>query len=309
MISELLIYKILQLFCIMIIGFILTKLKIIRYNDSSILSKISLYLLMPSAIINAFDFEMSEQVGKGLVLAFAAAIIIHIVFYVMDIVYSKFISSNSVERTSIMYSNAGNLIIPIVSFALGNEWVVYSVAYISVQQLFLWSHGIRLFSSNEKFSARKILFNVNIIAIIFGVVLMILGWRLPSFVKEITTSFGDMVGTVGMLIAGILAANIDFKKFLVDKRIYRVIFARTVVYPLITLIILKLLSFIPVVDGHKILLISFFASIAPTAATVLQFAQIKNSDAEYAAAINIFTTITCVVTIPLFVKLFNYMYI
>lgn len=309
MISELLIYKILQLFSIMIIGFIITKLKIIRYNDSVVLSKISLYLLMPSAIVNAFDFEMSEQVGKGLLLAFAAAIIIHVVFYVMDMVYSKFISSNSVERTSVMYSNAGNLVIPIVSFVLGNEWVVYSVAYLSVQLLFLWSHGIRLFSSDEKFSARKILFNVNIIAIIFGVVIMISRWRLPSFVKEITTSFGDMVGTVGMLIAGILAANINLKKFLMDKRIYRVIFIRMVVYSLITLIVLKILSLIPVIDGHRILLISFLASITPAAATVMQFAQIKNSDVEYATAINIFTTMACVVTMPLFVILFNYMFV
>ncbi|MEE1280532.1 MAG: AEC family transporter [Oscillospiraceae bacterium] len=306
MISKLLIYKSLQLFSIMIIGFIITKLKIIRYKDSLVLSKLSLYVLMPSAIINAFDFQKSEQMRNGLLLAFLAAIIIHVVFYLLDILYSRYISNNSVERASIMYSNAGNLIIPIVSFVLGNEWVVFSTAYLSVQLLFLWSHGIQLFSSNEKFNIKKVLFNVNIIAIASGLVMMIFGWRLPTFVKDITSSFGDMLGTVGMLIAGILAANIDFKKILADKRIYRVIFVRMVAYPFITLFILKLLSLISVIDGEKILLISFLASITPSAATVMQFAQINNNDSLYATAINILTTIVCVLTMPLFVMLFNY---
>ncbi len=205
-----------------------------------------------------------------------------------------------------MYSNAGNLIIPIVSFVLGNEWIVFSTAFLSVQLLFLWSHGIRLFSSNEKFDIKKVLFNVNIIAIAIGLVIMLFGWRLPTFVKDITFSFGDMLGTVGMLIAGILAANIDFKKILTDKRMYRVIFVRMVVCPVIILCVLKLLSLIPVIDGEKILLISFLASITPAAATVMQFAQINNNDAEYATAINIFTTIVCVLTMQLFVMLFIY---
>ena len=56
MIAKLLIYKILQLFAIMVIGFIIAKLKIINPKESVVLSRISLYLLMPSAIINAFDF-------------------------------------------------------------------------------------------------------------------------------------------------------------------------------------------------------------------------------------------------------------
>jgi hypothetical protein len=67
----------------------------------------------------------------------------------------------------------------------------------------------------------------------------------------------------------------------------------------------KLLSLIPVANADNILLISFLASITPAATTVLQFAQIHDHDAEYATAINIFTTVVCIVTMPLFVMLFQ----
>ena len=305
MISALLLYKILQLFLIMIIGFVIAKLKIIKSDDSKVLSKICLYLLMPSAILNSFDFEISNEIVSGLILAFVAAVIVHIIFLVLDKFYVKFCSNNAVERSAIFYSNAGNLIIPIVTFVLGEEWVVYSTAYLSVQLLFLWTHGIRVFSGDTKFNIKKILLNVNIIAIFFGVCLMIIGLRLPPFVKGITSSLGSMLGPIGMLIAGMLAAKINFKRVFRNKRLYFVVVIRMIIYPLIILIVVKLLSNIQIVNSNKILLISFLASITPSAATVMQFAQIKGEDTDFAVAINVFTTVVCVATMPLMVTLYN----
>ena len=307
MIYKLLIYKILQLFAIMIIGFIIAKFKVVKEKDSLTLSKISLFLLMPSAIINSFDFERSEQTSKGLVLAFISAIAIHIVLYLLDMLFCKRIGASPVERASIMYSNAGNLIIPIVSFVLGEEWVVYSIAFMSVQLVFIWSHGVRTFNAKEKFSIKKILLNVNIIAIAIGLLLMLFNLRLPQFAKDITSSFGGMLGPVGMIIAGILAAGIDFKAIFGNKRLYATTITRVVIYPAIVLFAVILpLSFLSVDNKDKILLISFLASITPAAATITQFAQMHNSEPEYATAINIFSTVACIVTMPLFIILFNF---
>ena len=305
MIIKLLIYKILQLLLMMAIGFVIAKCGIIKPENSEVLSKISLYLLMPSAIINAFNFDRTNELMIGLGLAFLTAIVIHIIFLGLDRFYIKLFGGNPAERASIMYSNAGNLIIPIVTFVLGKEWVVYSTAYISVQIVFLWTHGIRIFSSDTKFSIKKVLCNINIIAIMLGVIILLLGIRLPDFVGEITASFGDMLGPVGMLIAGILASKINFKKMFKNNRVYLVAIIRLIVYPIISLSVVKLLGNIPIANIDKILFISLLACITPSASTVMQFAQIKHSDAELAAQINIFTTVCSVITIPIIVYLYN----
>ena len=176
---------------------------------------------------------------------------------------------------------------------------------MSVQLFFLWSHGIRLFSPKEKIHVKKILLNVNIIAIFVGVLMMLFGLRLPSFVKDITSSLAGFLGPLAMLIAGILAANINFKKILLDKRIYRVAVFRLIVYPVLTLLTLKLLSLFPIADGENILLICFLASITPSASSIIQFSQVHNGDTEYATSINIFTTLACILTMPIFVMLFT----
>lgn len=306
MISYLLLYKILQLFIVLVLGFLLVKFKVIRESDGTVLSKISLYMLMPAAIINSFDVELTPELAKGIGLAYITAIIIHLVLLGIDAIYKRAAHGTSAERASVMYSNAANLIIPIVSFVLGEEWVIYSCAFMSVQLVFLWSHGIRMFSENEKFNIKKILLNVNIIAIAVGVVFMLCGIRLPVFVKDITSSLGGMLGNVGMLIAGILAAQVDFKKMIKNKRLYLVIAMRMIVCPAVVLVILKIIgSFAGIANAENILLVSFLAAMTPAAATVMQFAQLSGKDADFAVAVNIATTVVCIATMPAFVAIYS----
>jgi predicted permease len=300
--AELLFLKIAQLFVFMALGFIIVKFGALRSSDSLVLSKICLFILMPSAIINAFDVELDGDIKKGILLAFASAFIIHAVLLVMDLFFKKKFSA--VERASIIYSNAGNMIIPIVLSVLGPEWVIYTSAFLSVQLFFMWTHGVMLFSK-EKLNFKKIVLNVNIIAIALGVVMLVSGIRLPVFVKGITSELSGMLGAVGMLIAGMTAANMDAKKLIKNKRLYIVSAMRMILCPAIVFLFIKLaLSFISLPNAENILLVSFLAATAPAASTVMQFAQIYGKDDEFAVGVNIFTTVLSILTMPVFVALF-----
>lgn len=305
MIPYLLFYKIVQLFAVMFLGFALVKFKVLKGSNSMVLSKIALYLLMPAVLINSFDVELDAGVKRGLILAFSAAIIIHIVLLIIDMLYKKLANPEGAERASVIYSNAANLIIPIVGYILGDEWVIYSCAFVSVQIICIWTHGIRLFESSSKINVRKIIFNPNIIATVAGLILMIFGLRLPGLVKEVSSSLGSMVGNVGMLIAGMLMADVDFKKVFSSKRVYIAVAMRMIVCPFIALMILKgIRMVVDIPHAEKILLISFLSSMTPSASMVTQLAQVHNSGEELAVSINIFSTLVCIITMPIFVMLY-----
>lgn len=305
MISQLLLYKIIQLFLIMILGFVLVKAKLIKSEDSMVLSKLSLYLFMPAVIINAFNIEFNPDVIRGLVVAFLLAILIHIVLVILDCILKKYVKITSVERASIMYSNAGNLIVPIVTYVLGEEWLIYSSAYMIVQLVFLWSHGVKLFA-DQKTSVKKILLNVNMLAVIFGLIMMVSGFKLPNFIGEISSSLGSMLAPAGMIIAGMLAASVDFKNILTNKRLYLVTFGRLVLCPVIVMILLKSVSFfVQIPNINTIMLISYLASITPTASTVMQFSQLYGKDSYYATSINVATMVGCIITMPLLIMFFR----
>ena len=78
------------------------------------------------------------------------------------------------------------------------------------------------------------------------------------------------------------------------------------VFPTAALVFLKLLASVaPVADAQTILLISLLAVITPSASTITQMAQLYNRNAAYASAINVFTTVVCIVTMPLMVLLYT----
>ena len=306
MTALLLLYKIAQLFIVMVIGFALVKLRVVKSGDSVVLSRLALYLFMPAAIINAFNVELSEEILGGFALAVLAGILLHLMLLVVDLVFKRLANGTVVERASVFYSNAANLILPIVSFVLGDEWVVYSLGFMSVQLCFVWSHGVGLFEGGKGVKITKILLNPTILAIAVGFVLLLSGVRLPEFVSDITAPLGSVLGYVGMLIAGMTAASLDFKKMVTNPRVYLTTAMRVIVCPLLSLgvlLLMRLIFDIPSVE--KILLISFLATMTPTAATIMQFSQIYDTEVEYSVAINIMTTLAACVTMPLLVLLYQ----
>ena len=58
-------------------------------------------------------------------------------------------------------------------------------------------------------------------------------------------------------------------------------------------------------DGASILLVSLLAACAPSASNVTQIAQVYGHEGDYASAINVMSTLLCIVTMPLMVLLYQ----
>ena len=152
---------------------------------------------------------------------------------------SKVLKLDGVEETSLIYSNAGNLIIPIVTAILGKEWVIYTSAFLSVQLFLLWSHAKMKLCGEKGIDLKKILTNINMIAIFAGVLLFLLRIQLPAPVQDAVDSISSMVGPMGMLILGMLIAEMDLKKLLSYHRLWWITLLRLVGIPLIGIVLLK----------------------------------------------------------------------
>ena len=58
-------------------------------------------------------------------------------------------------------------------------------------------------------------------------------------------------------------------------------------------------------NGSQILLVTLLATITPSASTITQMAQVYGKDARYAGAINVITTLLCMITMPIMVYLYQ----
>ena len=293
-ISILLMQQIVQLFLMIFMGYLIVKTGLVRDDDSKVLSKIILYLIVPCVIINALQVDYTTDTVKGLLIAFAASVMTQVILLVVISVAGKLLHLNEVEVASVYYSNSGNLIVPIVTFILGQEWVLYGCVFMSVQLVFLWTH------------CKKIILNINMISIFIGVVLFFTKIRLPEIIGNTLASVGTMIGPASMIVTGMLFAGMNLKQIFANKRVYFITFLRLIAVPLIALVLIKLSNLASFsADGNKIMLIVFLAIITPSASTVTQMCQVYGNDSKYASAINVMTTLLSIITMPVMVMLFQ----
>lgn len=299
--------QIIALFLIGVVGYVIVKINLLHTEDSQILSKICVYVCSPCVTIEAFQIECTASKVKGLLLAMAAAAVLHFVYISLTKILSRPLGFNSVERASIVYSNAGNLVIPLVAATFGTEWVFYTSAYIAVQTVLIWTHGKALICHSEDNSLKKIIMNPNIIAMIIGAVLFAANISLPDIVGTTVSSLGSMIGPVSMLVIGMLIGNVDLKWVFRQKRVYFVCLFRLIVLPVISVLLIKISGasrFHP--EAGTILLIVLLAGASSVAAMVTQLAQVFGGDAKYASVINVMSVIFCVVTMPFIVLLYDF---
>ena len=153
---------------------------------------------------------------------------------------------------------------------------------------------------------RRVFMNINILAVFAGVVCFILGFILPPPVLDAMDSVGAMIGPSAMIVTGMIIGSMDLKKLLSYRRLWFIGALRLVIYPLIGVAFLKFSGITGLVpEGVTILMITLLAMTTPSASTVTQMAQVYGNDSDYASAINVVTTLFCILTMPLMVTLYQ----
>ena len=210
-ISLILMEEIAKLFLIMFMGYALVKTKLLRVQDSKVVSVILVYLVIPCMIVHAFQIDDSPQVRTGLLFAFAAAAAVHVLFLLFTAILRKPCRLSTIEQLTVIYTNAGILVVPLIQALLGQQYVVYSCGFLVVQLVLIWTHCRSKLTADNGIQWKKILWNINVISIFIGAVLFLCHITLPSVIDDTIQMTGDMVGPMGMLLAGMVIADIAMK--------------------------------------------------------------------------------------------------
>ena len=304
MISILLIQKIAELFLILVAGFVIARIGVVKPTDAHALSVITLYLITPATFLTAFEVDLTPEIAASFGLVFVVALVANLMMYALGTLFARVTGASVVERASVTYSNAGNLILPIVTSVLGERYVIYATGYMVVQNFMFWTLMDKMFSGEAHVSLRKVITNVNIITLFIGLGFMLTGFRMPLVLDAAVRSLGSMIGPASMLIVGMTLAGLDLAELRRHRLAPLVVLAKMVLFPLVLIALFKLTgveTLIP--NGEKILLVPMLAVMSCTATTVTQFAQLHGKEPEYASALSVMTTLTCIVTMPLMVQL------
>ena len=292
------------MFVIIAVGALLVRAKLLKVEEGKTISVVTLYVGLPCVIIKAFLTDYSSAARKGVLLALGAAFMIHVLMYLISWILGKIFGLDIMEKSSLIYTNVGNLIIPIIMATIGDRWVVYASAYLCVQSLFFWSFGQRGMHQENSFNWRK-MFNSNFVAALIGMALFFTGVPVPKIIYGGLDLVSGIVGPLAMLNIGLICAGMNWKKYFTSARLYRIVFLKMVLCPLIILLILKysgMQSLAP--NGKMVLYAVLLATMTPSAMMIVQLASVCGRDAEYGTSINVATTLVCIITMPLLTMLY-----
>lgn len=306
----LLVEQILSMVLMAAAGFVLGKKRLVTGEQSRVLSCFCVYLVVPCSMINAFAGTSGGDKLTGLAIGLVCSAAVFLLHYLVNFALSKVKNGlTREEQSSTIFTNAGNLIIPMVHNILGAEYVIYNSPYMLIQNILMWTYGQKLMGGQQKFDIKKTVLHPAIMGIEIGFLLFICKIRLPGFIEYAISGLSSCIAPISMVVTGILMSELDLKEILASKRVYLVVGVRLLLMPLLCIPMLMLFNRI-LLHGEtaKILTVCLLSAIGPTASTVVQQASLyKNPHASYVSSINVLSTLCCAITMPTMNAIFQFL--
>lgn len=287
--------QIFTMFIIIMLSILCYKAGFVDDNGNKTLSNILMYLVNPCIIFESYQKEFDERLVRGLIISFGLAIAAHLIGILVAQLFIRGKNTDIInERMAVIYSNCSFLAIPLVNRIYGLEGVFYLTAYITVFNVFIWTHGVIFMGGRESRSeAVKALYSPAIVSVLVGLVLYFAQIRLPGLILEPISSISKMNTPIAMIIAGICIAQTDIRKTLFKWRIYLVCFLKLLVVPCILILIVK-----PLLGSGMVSGVSVIAAASPVATMCMIFAVRYDKDSRYASELFAVSTLLSMLTIP-----------
>jgi malate permease and related proteins len=278
--------------------------------ESQFLSKVLLFFINPCLIINAFNMPYDAQKMKRLVFVIFVCIGVHLLLTLVATaaVHSKNEAGrmlDGLDRIGVVFTNSGFIGIPLVNGVFGQSGVFYLMGYIVVFNVYLWIYGEYLMTG--RINWKKVVTNPNVIAVAAGILLFCLPFTLPEIIAKPLSLIADLNTALSMILLGLLFAGFHKPAGGASyvPRVIKVSVIRLIVSSFVILAFLYAVYrlFPGVADLRKMIFVIYIASLCPVGMSASTFACVFNKDASYTSLIVSVTSVLCIVTVPLFVKL------
>ena len=299
-------------------GYILVKGKLLKQEQSGVLSKLLMYVGMPFLIVSGtIGISFDKNILMGLLTVAILGTALTFAFYFVSFFLAKCKIKDNEElqrkrrgmmRFAEVFSNNGFLGLPL-ALAIGVNPTVfaYLVLLNIINNVMIYTLGMYLISGDKNtISLKNVIFNPVLIGFIVGIIINLTG--VTKSLPEITTfsdHFKNLVTPISMLILGMKMGAIKFSDLFKEKTLYVVSAVKLILLPVVTVAITFLVSIIVPIDKINVIMAIFIAFAMPTAGLATAFADKHDGDVNGAVIYILGTTIISVLTIPVLYALLN----
>ena len=286
---------------ILLLGYLLGKLKLISQKTNQELTNLLLVVFMPASLFVAFP-SVYDEASAGIFFSglIAGVIVMLLLIILAKIVFNKKIFKRELSyeaQFALVFNNATFLGYPIVSSTFGAGGILAYCGFIIAFNIALFSYGIWLFERKITMKLIKsIIFNPNIIAVLLGMTLFLINFSLPSFITDAVSYVGGATTPLSLICIGFMLSQARLITVLKKWRLMLTALIQLILGPLATWGVLTLLQFPP-----EVVQVCTLIQALPTATSLGLFAVKYGGNAAESSELVTISTIFSVVTMPIMV--------
>ena len=237
--------KMVYLFAFIVIGYLLSKLKVIPDNSAGVLSKLENYVFVPALVLSTFiqncNVEtLSSSWNVLLVSAITLAVIIPLSLALAKLCFKeRFLQK--IGAYGLAFSNfafMGNAIMNELFPSIFFPYLIFTLPFWFM--IYMYGAPVLLISDdsgNKKTWSERMrsFLNPMFIAMLIGILIGLIGLAryIPDPINEVITVSGSCMSPVAMLLTGMTIAKVDLLALLKRWRLYVLTAIKLVGYPLL----------------------------------------------------------------------------
>ena len=311
------------LFAMLFTGWFLRKINFIDDRMNHSINKLVVYFAYPCMIVhNIGSLEMTRSVITDFLITFGLCLVLFYLYGLVSWLYAKARrfpkESANVAEFAMAMPNDGFMGFPVALIFFGEKGLLLMLAHNAAMNFFTFTYGLKLMRRNQTgrrqgdlplpvrlFRASlKFILNPNILALLIGFAVGLLGEGLPEAVDEYLLYIGGVSTPMAMIFIGSNLTNYRFLETVRDLRVLECTLMKLLWLPALTLGIVYFLPLDGIIKCCVVLGIAF-----PTAATVSMLSEQEGQDVGMASRVLFISTVASIVTVPLTVKLLTYLFL
>lgn len=296
--------KILSIFCMVGIGFIASKKKVLPMESNQYLVNLILVITNPCLIISSISSQtlsagILRQAGEILIgsvffFLFAAGV----AFLLVKVMGYKPQEDQGVMMVIITAVNSGFMGFPVTKAIFGDHFFFLMVIENIILNIYLFSLAvIQMNYGHQKSRSLADVFrplcNMSTFSVVVGIVILVSGYKIPTGIVEFLDTIANVTVPVSMIVVGIQLAGSDLKKMLKNVKLIIACLCNVILIPFLTFLAV---NWLPLMNESKLILI--FAAAFPCAVITVVVASKEGRNSSLLAEGVALSTLFSLGTLP-----------
>ncbi len=258
--------------------------------DNATISSLVMYVGSPCLIYSALTSNAAETAALG-IMGISAFIVI-LMSLIFSWVFLKIVGWKlTTYLPALIHPNCGNMGLPLVLLAFGQEGLALGMAYFFVNSISQYTLGMAI--SSGQFDIRQLMKQPIIWAVIFVLTVILGEFQMPKWFNSTTSILAGLTIPAMLIMLGTSLANLNIASL---KETLTISFLRILLGLGLGLLVIEMLSLSGIMAGIVLL-----QSAMPSAVFNYIFADRFNRDSDKVAAVILQSTLISALSLPLLV--------